>query len=74
MQIAGRYILFDVEPNAYLVDIATKRYLRIKGEPWGSMNRQALILVKPSTAKAQHPISDVLFLPLRKLPAIPRCR
>jgi hypothetical protein len=74
VQIAGRHILFDVEPNAYLVDTATKRYLKIKGEPWGSMNSQTLILVESSTAKTQHPISDVLFLPLRTLPPIPRCR
>jgi hypothetical protein len=74
VQIGGRYILFDVEPHAYLVDTATRRYLKLQGEPWGSMNSRALILVTPSTAKTQHPISDVLFLPLRSLPAIPRCR
>jgi hypothetical protein len=73
VQIAGRYIVFDVEPNAYLVDTTTRRYLKLSGEPWGSMNSRALILVEPSTAKAQHPISDVLFLPLQSLPAIPRC-
>jgi len=74
VQIAGRYIVFGVEPHTYLVDTATRRYLELKGGGWGSLNSGALVILKPSSAKASHTISDVLFLPLRSLPAIPRCR
>jgi hypothetical protein len=74
VQIAGRYIVFGVEPHTYVVDTATQRYLELKGGGWGSMNSHALVLLKPSSAKAQHTISDVLFLPLRSLPPMPRCR
>jgi hypothetical protein len=74
VQVAGRYILFGVEPHTYLADTSTRSYLEIKGGGWGRMNSRALVILKPSSAKAQHTISDVLFLPLGSLPPIPRCR
>ena len=74
VQIAGRYIVFDLEPHTYLADTATRRYLEIKGGGFGDLNSSALVLAKPSRALAAHPISDVLFLPLRSFPPLPSCR
>jgi hypothetical protein len=74
VQIAGRYIVFGVEPHTYLADTATRRYLEIKGGGFGGLNSRALVLAKPSRALAAHPISDVVFLPLRSFPPMPGCR
>lgn len=73
VQIAGRYIVFGLEPHTYLADTATRRYLEIKGGGFGGLSSRALVFAKPSTALTAHPISDVLFLPLRAFPPMPRC-
>jgi hypothetical protein len=76
VQVAGRYILFGAEPHTYLVDTTTRRYLEITGGGWGRLNSSALVYLglNHSGVKENHGIRDILFLPLRSLPPIPRCR
>jgi hypothetical protein len=73
VQVSGRWVAFGVAPATYLVDTVKRRYVKISAGGWTRLDARTLILVKPSAAKAIHPISDVVFRPLTSLPALPSC-
>ncbi len=74
VEIAGRYVSFGVAPHTYLADTVTRRYVQISRGGWALIDRKSLVLAQPSPQKANHAISDVIFLPLASLPPIPPCR
>lgn len=71
IQVAGRYISFAVAPRAYLADTVSRRYIEIAPGGWALLGDKSLVLETPSGVKALHGISDVIFLPLSSLPAMP---
>ncbi|HUK77960.1 MAG TPA: hypothetical protein VL117_10220 [Thermoleophilia bacterium] len=71
IQVAGRYISFSVAPHSYLADTRSRRYAEISAGGWTLLGTSSLVIVEPAAGKAVHPISDVVFLPLRSLPAMP---
>jgi hypothetical protein len=73
VQVAGRFVAFGVPPAAFLLDTATRRYVKLSVGGWTRLDALDFVLVKPSAKKAIHPISEVVFRPLRSLPPFPRC-
>lgn len=71
IQVAGRYISFGVAPRAYLADTVSRRYVEISPGGWTRLDDKSLIIARPSTVKADHAVSDVIFLSLSSLPAMP---
>jgi hypothetical protein len=73
VRVAGRYIIFGSQPIGYLVDTRTRRYMPM-GVLGDAIDRRAVIVSPPTTGKALHPRSTIMFVPFRSLPRLPRCR
>ena len=71
IEVAGRYISFAVAPRAYLADTISRHYVEISPGGWALLGKKSLVIEMPSDVKALHGISDVIFLPLSSLPAMP---
>jgi hypothetical protein len=69
--VAGRYISFAVAPRAYLADAVSRRYVQISPGGWALLGKKSLVIVTPSDVKALHVVSDIVFVPLSSLPAMP---
>ncbi len=74
VQVAGRFVFFGVQPVSYFADAVTGRYVQINLGGWARVDAKALVFLKSPSEKAIHPISDVVFLPLKSLPPIPPCK
>jgi hypothetical protein len=74
VQVAGRYITFAVPRALYVGDTVTRRYVKVSAGGYARLDGGSLVLLRPSSGKAVHEISDVVFRPLASLPPIPLCR
>ncbi len=73
LNVSGDYALFSDQPKVYLANGKDGRYLRIASDASALLGDRALIVVKEPTDVLQTH-TDVSFLPLASLPAIPPCR
>ncbi len=71
IRIAGRYLCFGVAPHTYLADTVSRRYVEIGPGGYACLDANSLVMLMPSAVKANHAITDIIFLPLSSLPAIP---
>jgi hypothetical protein len=74
VRIAARYFLFGIAPHTYLADSATHRYVEISAGGWGLLDARAIVLLPAAPKKANHVVTDVLFLPVASLPPVPPCK
>jgi hypothetical protein len=73
-EIWGRYTSFSIPLKTFVVDTVAGRYVRISRGGWAITGPKALVLLEPSKKKANHAISDVVFIPLKSLPPVPPCK
>jgi hypothetical protein len=73
VHVADHYVSFTVWPKAYLADASRGRYMEINPGGDTHLGGKSLALGKPPKNKAGR-IADVIFLPLKSLPAIPPCK
>jgi hypothetical protein len=67
------YTTFGVPDKTYLADTDAGRYVRISRGGWAITGPSALVLLEPTKKKTTHPITDIAFIPLKSLPAVPPC-
>jgi hypothetical protein len=74
VRIAGHYVFFGIQPRRFLADTTTGRYVQLDQVAWALLDTKDIVILKIAPIKANHGISDINFIPLKKLPSIPPCR
>lgn len=68
LQVAGRFLGFNVAPYTYFADTVARRYVQIGPGGWLLLDDRSMVMMMPSDEKAEHGITDVVFIPVSKLP------
>lgn len=74
LQVAGNFVFFSIQPARYFANAASGRYIEIGQGGFARLDARSLVFFKLPAKKADHPISDVVFLSLKSLPPIPPCK
>jgi hypothetical protein len=75
VQIGGHYVGFGIQPRVFFGDTDTRRYVLITPSGgWTRIDARSLLVLYATPSDGPNAAARIVFVPLRDLPPIPRCR